>query len=170
MTAQTAVLTGVRVLDLSRVLAGPYCAGLLADMGADVVKVESPAGDDARHLGPFADGESVYFAQLNRGKRSVVLDLKEPDHHALFLRLVKRADVIVENFRPGVTNRLGIDYPTLVDVNPRLVYASISGFGQSGPMTNFPAYDLVVQAMSGLMSATGIPGARPPASVSRSAI
>ncbi|HEX5561353.1 MAG TPA: CoA transferase [Nocardioidaceae bacterium] len=154
-------MQGVRVLDLSRVLAGPYCTGLLADMGADVVKIESPSGDDARHLGPFSHGESVYFAQLNRGKRSVVLDLKQPEDHALLLRLVEWADVLVENFRPGVTSRLGIDYATLSNVNPGLIYASISGFGQSGPMTSAPAYDLVVQAMSGLMAATGTPDGSP---------
>ncbi|MFZ3567105.1 CaiB/BaiF CoA transferase family protein [Streptomyces sp. BH097] len=155
------VLQGLRVLDLSRVLAGPYCTALLADLGADVVKVEPPAGDDARHLGPFRDGESVYFAQLNRGKRSIALDLKNPDDHALLLRLVERADVFVENFRPGVAQRLGIDHPALAAVNPRLVYASISGFGQSGPMREHPAYDLIVQAMSGLMAGTGTPGGPP---------
>lgn len=148
-------LQDVKVLDLSRVLAGPYCTGLLADLGADVVKVESRHGDDARHLGPFTNGESVYFAQLNRGKRSIVLDLKDPTDLATLHRLVAEADVIVENFRPGVTDRLGIDYASLRQLNPRLVYASISGFGQQGPMAQMPAYDLVVQAMSGLMEATG---------------
>ncbi|MER5946818.1 CoA transferase [Streptomyces sp. NPDC001904] len=155
------VLQGLRVLDLSRVLAGPYCTSLLADLGADVVKVEPPAGDDARHLGPFRDGESVYFAQLNRGKRSIVLDLKNPDDHATLLRLAERADVLVENYRPGVAERLGIDHATLAAVNPRLVYASISGFGQSGPMRAHPAYDLIVQAMSGLMAGTGTPDGPP---------
>ncbi|UNS95208.1 CoA transferase [Streptomyces tubbatahanensis] len=155
------VFTGLRVLDLSRVLAGPYCTALLADLGADVVKVEPPGGDDARHLGPFLDGESVYFAQLNRGKRSIVLDLKNADDHAALLRLAARADVLVENFRPGVTRRLGIDHAALRTANPRLVYASISGFGQTGPMREYPAYDLIVQAMSGLMAATGAPGGPP---------
>ncbi|MET9379979.1 CoA transferase [Streptomyces sp. NPDC002928] len=155
------VLDGLRVLDLSRVLAGPYCTALLADLGADVVKAEAPGGDDARHLGPFLDGESVYFAQLNRGKRSIVLDLKKPDDHALLLRLAERADVLVENFRPGVTERLGIDHRTLEKCNPRLVYASISGFGQDGPLRQSPAYDLTVQAMSGLMAATGAPDSGP---------
>ncbi|MEU5836124.1 CoA transferase [Streptomyces diacarni] len=155
------VFTGLRVLDLSRVLAGPYCTALLADLGADVVKVEPPTGDDARHLGPFRDGESVYFAQLNRGKRSIVLDLKKADDHAALLRLAERADVLVENFRPGVTRRLGIDHATLRAANPRLVYASISGFGQTGPMREYPAYDLIVQAMSGLMAATGTPDGPP---------
>lgn len=162
MTEQTApVLAGVKVLDLSRVLAGPYCGGLLADMGADVVKVESPGGDDARHLGPFLDEESVYFAQLNRGKRSVVLDLKDAGDHQRFLDMVRQADVVLENFRPGVTSRLGIDAATLHEVNPRLVYASVSGFGQSGPFSKRPAYDLIVQAMSGLMAATGPVGGTP---------
>ncbi|NJC71372.1 CoA transferase [Planosporangium thailandense] len=151
------VLHGVRVLDLSRVLAGPYCTGLLADLGADVVKVESPAGDDSRHLGPFRDGESVYFAQLNHGKRSIVLDLKNPADLDVLVRLAARADVVVENFRPGVTARLGIDWAALSARNPDLVYASISGFGQSGPLSRQPAYDLIVQAMSGLMAATGVP-------------
>lgn len=152
---------GLRVLDLSRVLAGPYCTALLADLGADVVKVEPPAGDDARHLGPFQDGESVYFAQLNRGKRSVVLDLKQPEDHARLLRLAERADVLVENYRPGVAARLGIDHAALSAVNPRLVYTSISGFGQSGPLREYPAYDLIVQAMSGLMAGTGSPDGPP---------
>ncbi|EFL04108.1 MULTISPECIES: CaiB/BaiF CoA transferase family protein [Streptomyces] len=146
---------GLRVLDLSRVLAGPYCTALLADLGADVVKIEPPHGDDARHLGPFKEGESVYFAQLNRGKRSLALDLKDPADHALLLRLAERADVVVENFRPGVAARLGVDQETLRARDPRLVYASISGFGQSGPLREAPAYDLVVQAMSGLMAGTG---------------
>lgn len=155
------VLEGVRVLDLSRVLAGPYCGGLLADMGADVVKIEGPRGDDARSLGPFKDSESVYFAQLNRGKRSVVLNLKDPEDHARFLDLVAQADVVLENSRPGVTTRLGIDYETLREINPRLVYTSISGFGQEGPFSKRPAYDLIVQAMSGIMAATGPVGGEP---------
>lgn len=149
------LLTDVKVLDLSRVLAGPYCTALLGDLGADVVKVEGRHGDDARHLGPFRDDESVYFAQLNHGKRSITLDLKDPDDHATLLELARAADVVVENFRPGVTTRLGIDYATLRAVNPRLVYTSISGFGQDGPLAHAPAYDLVVQAMSGLMEGTG---------------
>ena len=152
---------GLRVLDLSRVLAGPYCTALLADLGADVVKVEPPSGDDARHLGPFRNGESVYFAQLNHGKRSIVLDIKDPEDHALLIRLVEQADVLVENYRPGVATRLGIDHATLAAVNPRLVYASISGFGQSGPMREYPAYDLIVQAISGLMAGTGSPDGPP---------
>lgn len=159
--ATPCILAGIKVLDLSRVLAGPYCTGLLADLGADVVKIESAGGDDARHLGPFKNGESVYFATLNRGKRSIVLDLKDPADHDRFLALVREADVVVENFRPGVTARLGIDYETLSTVNPKLVYASISGFGQVGPFSKRPAYDLVVQAMSGIMASTGPVGGTP---------
>ncbi len=155
-------LSGIRVLDLSRVLAGPYCTALLADMGADVIKIEPPgAGDDARHLGPFVDGESVYFAQMNRGKRSITLNLKHPEGRAVLHELVRGADVLVENFRPGVTERLGVDYPTLKAINPRLIYASISGFGQTGPLSHRPAYDIIVQAMSGLMSVTGHPDGPP---------
>lgn len=161
MDASTSVLAGVKILDLSRVLAGPYCGGLLADMGADVVKIESPGGDDARHLGPFSQGESVYFAQLNRGKRSIVLDLKSAEDHQRFLDLVRQADVVLENFRPGVTTRLGIDAAALQAINPRLVYASVSGFGQAGPFSKRPAYDLIVQAMSGIMAATGPVGGTP---------
>lgn len=156
-----APLDGIRVLDLTRVLAGPYCTGILADLGADVVKIESPHGDDARHLGPFTDGESVYFAQLNRGKRSITLDLKNPDDLQVLRDLVAVADVVVENFRPGVAARLGIDAASLHEINPALVYASISGFGQEGPRAQAPAYDLIAQAMSGIMHATGPEGGEP---------
>ncbi|WP_433607765.1 CaiB/BaiF CoA transferase family protein [Prescottella agglutinans] len=148
-------LDGVRVVDLSRVLAGPFCTALLADAGADVVKVESKAGEDSRHLGPFRDGESIYFNVLNRGKRSIALDLKDPEDRESLLQLIADADVVVENFRPGVTTRLGIDYEAARARNPRIVYASISGFGQHGPMAGAAAYDLVVQALSGVMSITG---------------
>ncbi|TLF52421.1 CaiB/BaiF CoA transferase family protein [Nocardia cyriacigeorgica] len=154
-------LDGVRVVDLSRVLAGPYCTALLADAGADVVKVEAVAGEDARHLGPFRDGESIYFTVLNRGKRSIALDLKSADGRDALLRLIEDADVVVENFRPGVTTRLGVDYAAARARNPRIVYASISGFGQHGPMSGAAAYDLVVQALSGIMSITGSPESGP---------
>jgi len=155
-------LSGIRVLDLSRVLSGPYCTVLLADLGAEVIKIEAPhGGDDARSLGPFKNGESLYFALLNRGKKSVTLDLKDPKGQAAIRRLVESCDVLVENFRPGVAARLGIDYPTLTVRNPGLVYVSISGFGQEGPLANLPAYDIVVQAMSGLMSITGWPDGPP---------
>jgi formyl-CoA transferase/CoA:oxalate CoA-transferase len=155
------LLEGVRVLDMGRVLSGPYCASLLAELGADVVKLESPRGDDTRHLGPFLQDESVYFAQINRGKRSIALDLKQERDRHLALRLAEKADVVVENFRPGVAARLGVDFDTLSRTNPRLVYASISGFGQTGPLAQLPAYDLVIQAMSGLMEATGTPSGPP---------
>lgn len=155
------VLEGVRVLDLSRVLAGPYCGAFLADLGADVVKVEAPNGDDARHLGPFKGAESVYFAELNHGKRSVVLNFKDPNDHERFMRLVEHADVVLENFRPAVTKRLGVDAESVHKTNPRIIYASISGFGQEGPFRNRPAYDLIVQAMSGIMAATGPEGGQP---------
>jgi formyl-CoA transferase/CoA:oxalate CoA-transferase len=155
------LLTGVRVLDLSRVLAGPYCTALFADLGAEVVKVEPPGGDDARHLGPFKGDASVYFALNNRAKKSLCLDLKAAGGRELLHRLVQRADVVVENFRPGVAQRLGVDYERLSALNPRLIYLSISGFGQIGPLAHRPAYDLIVQAMSGLMSVTGWPDGPP---------
>ncbi len=149
-------LCGVRVLDLSRVLAGPYCTAMLADLGAEVIKIEAPGhGDDSRHLGPFVKGESVYYGLINRGKRSIELDFKCPEHRQHFYQLVEEADVVVENFRPSVTQRLGIDFDTLKKYNDRLIYASISGFGQHSPLAKHPAYDIVAQAMSGLMSVTG---------------
>lgn len=150
------VLSGVKVIDLSRVLAGPYCTGMMADLGAEVIKIEVPDhGDDSRHLGPFIEGESVYYGLINRGKRSIELDLKSDADRAILYQLVKESDVVVENFRPGVTARLGIDFESLKQHNSQLIYASISGFGQDSPLANYPAYDIVAQAMSGLMSVTG---------------
>jgi len=160
-TDNRGLLTGVRVLDFSRVLAGPFATALLADVGADVIKVEPPQGDDYRHIGPFVDGESALFMTANRGKRSAVLDLKTSEGVRHALELAAMADVVVENFRPGVADKLGIGYAALSAVNPRLIYLSISGFGQSGPMRDRPAYDLIVQAMSGLMSITGDPDGPP---------
>ncbi|GLK64902.1 CoA transferase [Paracoccus kondratievae] len=154
-------LQGIRVLDLSRVLAGPYCTALLADLGAEVIKLEPPAGDDYRHIGPFKDGESALFTLNNRGKQSLVLDLKAPEDLALARDIAARVDVVVENFRPGVAARLGLGPEALREANPRLVYCSISGFGQNGPFRDLPAYDLVVQAMSGLMAGTGEEGGAP---------
>ncbi|MBX6323522.1 MAG: CoA transferase [Rhodospirillaceae bacterium] len=154
-------LGGVRVLDFSRVLAGPYCTALLADLGADVIKVEPPAGDDYRHVGPFIDGESALFLTINRGKRSIVLDLAKPDDLAIAHALAARSDVVVENFRPGVADKLRIGWKALSEINPRLVYASISGFGQKGALASRPAYDIIVQAMSGIMSVTGSPDGPP---------
>jgi CoA:oxalate CoA-transferase len=159
-------LAGLRVLDLSRVMAGPYCASMLADAGAEVIKVEIPGiGEDSRHIGPFAEGtggrESAYFMMLNRGKRSITIDLKSTRGLALLKSLAAKSDVLIENFRPGAAERLGIGYDALAADNPRLVYASITGFGQTGPLASRPAYDLVIQAMSGLMSVTGFPDGPP---------
>ncbi|MDH5200550.1 MAG: CoA transferase [Candidatus Bathyarchaeota archaeon] len=155
-------LLGVRVLDLSRVLAGPYCTMLLADMGADVIKLEIPGrGDDSREFPPFKEGESLYYVNLNRGKRSITLNLKHPEGKQILLELVRHCDVLVENFRPGTMERLGLGYETLIGMNPRLVYASISGFGQTGPYRSRPGYDIIGQAMGGLMSITGWPDSPP---------
>jgi len=154
-------LSGIKVLDLSRVLAGPYCTALLADLGAEIIKLEPPQGDDYRHIGPFKDGESALFTLNNRGKKSLVLDLKNPADLELAQAIAARVDVVVENFRPGVAERLGLGAEALRATNPRLVYCSISGFGQQGPFRDLPAYDLVVQAMSGLMAGTGEEGGQP---------
>jgi CoA:oxalate CoA-transferase len=154
-------LAGTFVLDLTRVLAGPYCTMLLADLGARVVKVEAPEGDDARRIGPFVGGVSAYFLSLNRGKQSIALDLRAEADRAVFERLLARADVLVENFRPGVMERLGFGWDALHARLPRLVVASTSGFGQTGPYARRPAYDVVVQGMGGIMSLTGQPGGPP---------
>ncbi len=154
-------LQGIKVLDLSRVLAGPYCTALLADLGAEIIKLEPPSGDDYRHIGPFKQGESALFTLNNRGKQSLVLDLKEPADLATAQAIAARVDVVVENFRPGVAARLGLGAEALRAANPGLVYCSISGFGQDGPFRDLPAYDLVVQAMSGLMAGTGEEGGAP---------
>ena len=155
-------LEGLRVLDLSRVLAGPYCTMLLADLGAEVVKVERPGtGDETRAWGPpFVAGQSAYFLAVNRSKRSVALDLGEDRARAAFLRLAERADVVVENFRPGGAAALGVGYEQIRPLNPRLVYCSITGFGDREPAAR-PGYDFVVQAESGLMSITGEPDREP---------
>ena len=162
MAAAPPPLNGITVLDLTRVLAGPYCTMVLRDLGAEVIKVEPPQGDEARGFGPFlpgADGggrgESAYFTSLNCGKRSVVLDLKEEPARAALARLIRRADVLVENFRPGTLAKLGFPPDRLLALNPRLVYAAISGFGATGPAAQRPAYDMIIQALSGLMSITG---------------
>ena len=150
-------LDGITVLDLTRVLSGPYCTMLLADMGARVIKVEQPGkGDDTRAWGPpFLEGESAYFLSINRNKESVTVDFKNPDGRALLERLIAKADVLVENFRPGTLAKQGLDYDTLSARCPRLVYCSISGFGQTGPRRKQPGYDAVMQAEGGLMSITG---------------
>jgi formyl-CoA transferase len=150
-------LDGIRVLDLTRVLAGPYCTMFLGDLGAEVVKVEQPGvGDDTRGWGPpFAGGESAYFLCVNRNKKSITIDLKSEEGVALLRRLAERADVLIENFRPGSMERLGLGEEELRTINPKLIYASLSGFGADGPMSDAPGYDLIVQAWGGLMSITG---------------
>lgn len=150
------------MLDLTRVLAGPYATMILADLGADVIKVEQPGrGDIARGNGPFIDGYSSYFLSLNRGKKSVTLDLSQEDGRNIFLELVEKADILVENFIPGNMDRLGIGYEVVSRLNPRIIYAACSGFGQYGPYAGKPAFDVVVQAMGGIMSITGEPGGPP---------
>lgn len=154
-------LEGLRVLDFTRVLAGPLATALLADLGAEVIKVEPPQGDDYRAIGPMRNGQSALFTVMNRNKKSLVLDLKQPQAALLVEALVEKVDVVVENFRPGVADRLGIGYERLAARNPRLVYVSVSGFGQTGPYAARPAYDVIVQAMSGIMEATGDPQGPP---------
>lgn len=157
-------LAGLRVLDISQVMAGPFCCMLLGDMGADVIKIEPPqTGDSTRHsMGFRLKGEdSPGFLALNRNKRSICLNLKDEAERDVLYALVKTADIVVENARPGVSQRLGIDYETLSKINPRLVYASISGFGQTGPWALRPGFDLIAQAMSGVLSANGFPGMEP---------
>src|SRR6202049_2539068 len=150
-------LEGLTVLDLTRVLSGPYCTMLLGDMGARVIKIEQPGeGDDTRAWGPpFLQGESAYFLSINRNKESVTLDFKRPEGRAILDRLIAKSDVLVENFRPGTLARIGLDYQTLAPGHPRLVYCSISGFGQTGPRSREAGYDAVIQAEGGLMSITG---------------
>ena len=155
-------LHGIRVLDLSRVLAGPYCTMVLGDLGADVIKVESPEGDETRGWGPpFAEGESAYYLCVNRNKRSIIVDFKTEDGRAVLHRLVERSDVLVENFRPGTLARYGLDFASATGINPALIYCSITGFGQTGPLRDKPGYDFMIQAMGGLMSITGEPDGEP---------
>jgi len=156
------LLSGVSVLDFSRILAGPYCTMLLGDLGAEVLKIEPPKGDDSRYWGPpFAFGESAYFLAVNRNKKSLTLDLKTPEALDIVLRLVEGADVVIENFRPGTMDRLGLGYDALRAKNPRLVYCSISGYGQSGPLRERPGYDAVIQGEGGWMGLTGEPRGMP---------
>jgi len=158
-------LVGVTVIDLTRVLAGPYCTLLLANLGARVIKVERPpVGDDARLVGPFVGGKSLYFAALNYGKESIALELRRDADRAIFDALLGAADVLVENFRPGALERLGYGWPTLHARWPRLVYAAVSGFGHTGPLRERPAFDMVAQAMGGILSLTSYPD-QPPARV-----
>ncbi len=152
-------LDGVKVLDLSRVLSGPFCTTLLWELGAEVLKIERPGkGDDTRSFPPFQKGESVYFASINRGKRSLALDFKDDGDRRLLEQLMAQADVLVENFQPGVMKRLGYDYATLAPRFPSLIYASISGFGHTGPYKDLPAYDLIIQALGGMVSINGPEG------------
>ena len=149
-------LGGIRVIDMTRVLAGPYCTLLLGDMGAEIIKIEVPGhGDDSRKYPPFIGTESAYFMNLNRNKKSLTLNLKAPEGKTVLIDLVKRSDVLIENFRPGTLDDLGVGYATLKAVNPSLVYSSISGFGHSGPCKDLPGYDIIGQAMGGIMSVTG---------------
>jgi CoA:oxalate CoA-transferase len=157
--AQQGPLSGITIIDLSRILAGPYTTLLLAELGARVIKVEPPGqGDDARQYGPFRNGKSAYFVSVNRGKESIALDLKSPAGREIFERLLDKADALVENFRPGTMEKLGYGWDSLHRRYPRLVYAAASGFGHSGPYSHYPAYDMVVQGLGGIMSITGHPG------------
>jgi crotonobetainyl-CoA:carnitine CoA-transferase CaiB-like acyl-CoA transferase len=155
-------LQGIRVLDLSRVLAGPYCTMTLGDLGADVIKVEPPEGDETRAWGPpFAGGESAYYLCVNRNKRGIVINLKTDEGKKVLRDIALRSDVLVENFRPGTLEKFGLDYETLHLLNPRLIYCSITGFGQTGSMKDKPGYDFMIQALGGLMSITGEPEGEP---------
>lgn len=155
-------LDGIRILDLTRVLSGPYCTMLLADMGAEVIKIEEPLkGDDSRSYPPFDRGISAYFANLNRNKKSIALNLKDEKSKQVLLDLIKVSDVIVENFKPGTMDKLGFSYEAVKKINPKIIYASISGFGQTGPYKSLPGYDVIAQAMSGIMSVTGWPDSAP---------
>lgn len=152
-------LEGIKVLDLTRVLAGPYSTMILADLGAQVIKIEKPeTGDDSRQFGPYIEDESAYFMSINRNKKSVTLNLKKKKGKEILLGLVKEVDVVVENFRPGTMEKLGLGYDVLKEVNPKIIYAAASGFGHTGPYSKRPAYDAVVQAMGGIMSITGQKG------------
>ncbi|MDP2328658.1 MAG: CoA transferase, partial [Dehalococcoidia bacterium] len=158
----TGPLSGVRILDLTWVLSGPFCTATLADLGADVIKLERPPyGDVSRTTGPIINGESGYFFSINRGKRSIALDLSSEEGKALFLDLVKQVDVVVENFTPGKMDALGLGYAALSKANPALIYAAISGYGQTGPLREKPALDVIVQGAGGVMSVTGYPDGPP---------
>lgn len=155
-------LSDIKVLDLTRVLAGPYATMLLADLGAEIIKIEQPEkGDDSRAFGPYKNGESAYFMSINRNKESITLNLKAPEGKEILKELVKQVDILVENFRPGTMEKLGLGYDVLKEINPRLIYASSTGYGQTGPYSQRPAYDAVVQAMGGIMSITGQPDGVP---------
>jgi formyl-CoA transferase len=154
-------LTGLRVLDVTQVMAGPFCAMILADLGATVIKVEPPAGDSTRQMPGFVGADSPSFNAVNRGKRSIVLNLKTGEGRDVFTRLARSSDILIENYRPGVMTALGLDYAALAPLNPRLIYASISGYGQTGPQRGKGGFDLIAQGVSGIMSITGEPGGAP---------
>lgn len=156
-------LQNVRILDLSVIMAGPYCTLLLGDMGAEVIKIERPGvGEGARGVPPhYFEGESAYFIAMNRNKKSITLDLKSPKGKEIFYELTKKSDVVIDNFRPGIVERLGVDYDTLKELNSRIICCSISGFGGTGPLKDRPAFDLIIQAAGGIMSYTGEPGRMP---------
>lgn len=155
-------LEHIKVLDFTRVLAGPYCTMILANMGAEIIKIERPgSGDDSRDFGPFMNGQSAYFVSINRGKKSIALDLKSPKAIELVKELVKEVDIVAENFRPGTMEKLGLGYEELKKINPKLIFATMSGFGQTGPYSKRPAYDMIVQGMGGIMSITGEEGGDP---------
>ncbi len=155
-------LDGIKVLDFTNVLAGPYCTMMLANMGAEVFKLERPgAGDDSRAYGPHVNGESVYFLSVNRGKKSIICDAKTEEGREVFKQIAEKVDVLVENLKPGAMERMGLGYETLREINPRLVYVAISGFGHTGPYSPRPSYDMIVQAMGGIISITGEPGGPP---------
>jgi len=160
--AQARALAGVRVLDATQFMAGPYCSMILADLGADVVKIEPPSGDSTRQMVGGSGSESPSFNAVNRGKRSLVLNLKSPDGRELFKRLARSSDIVIENYRPGVMHAFGLEYDALAAINPGLIYASISGYGQTGPNRTKGGFDLIAQGVSGIMSVTGESG-RPPA-------
>ena len=164
MEMRRMALEGIRVLDVTQVMAGPFCAMQLCDMGADVIKVEPPEGDSVRRIGGAAGAESMPFNAVNRGKRGIVLDLKRPAAQQAFRKLLRTADILIENYRPGVMRGFGLDFASLAEDFPALIYASISGYGQTGPYASKGGFDLVAQGVSGLMSVTGEPG-RPPAKV-----
>jgi CoA:oxalate CoA-transferase len=152
----------ILVADFSHVLSGPFAAMTLCDLGARVIKIErAGTGDDSRQFGPFKDNHSLYFESVNRGKESIGLNLKDPNDKQVALNIIKKADILIENFRPGTMKKLGLDYEILKKINPRIIYASVSGFGQTGTMSNLPAYDALIQAMSGFMSVTGDPNGAP---------
>lgn len=159
---KVAPLSGVRILDFTRMLAGPFCTAMLADAGAEIIKVENPSGgDDSRHFAPRVGSESAYFLLINRGKKSITVDMKAAEGREVVQNLARHCDVVIENFKPGVAAKLGIDHESLKSINPSLIYVSISGYGQSGPMAHRPAYDIIAQAVGGIMSVNGNAGLPP---------